>query len=142
MAVQRTNFKVLVVDDHFMARQMIGNALKNSNVFDITMVSNGEEAIAAITSAHAAKTPFHIVFLDWEMPGVSGFEVLNYFRSRKEYAATAFVMLTAMTQQTDVMQAIRAGATSYIAKPVSGTRIEEKFAEICDWVRKQEDKKA
>ena len=138
MAVRRTNFKVLVVDDHFMARQIVGNVLQKCNVTDLKMVADGSEAIAAITTAHEARTPFHIVFLDWEMPGVSGLEVLNYFRSRREYNATAFVMLTALAQQADVMQAVRAGATSYITKPVSRSRIEEKFADICEWVRKQE----
>jgi two-component system chemotaxis response regulator CheY len=138
MSVQRTNFKVLVADDHFMARQMVVNVLQQRNVRDITMVSNGEEAIAAIIGAREAGAPFHIVFLDWDMPNVSGFDVLGYFRTRKEYASTAFVMLTAVSSQNEVLQAVKAGATSYIVKPVSRGRIDEKFTEICDWVRRNE----
>jgi CheY-like chemotaxis protein len=138
MPTSRTNFKVLVADDHFMARQIVGSILQKHNVFDITMVSNGEEAITAITTAHAAKTPFHIVFLDWDMPGTSGFDVMTHFRKQKKFASTAFIMLTAVSQQSDVLNAIKAGATSYIVKPVSRSRIEEKFLEICDWVRKNE----
>lgn len=140
MSIQRTNFKVLVADDHFMARQMVANVLQQRNVKEITLVSSGEEAISAIIAAREAKSPFHIVFLDWDMPGVSGFDVLSYFRARKDYAATAFVMLTAVSRQAEVLQAVKAGATSYIVKPVSRSRIDDKFAEICDWVRKQEAK--
>lgn len=138
MTVQRTNFKVLIVDDHFMARQMVANVLQQRNVHDLTLVNNGKEAIQAIINAQEGKVPFHIIFLDWDMPEVSGFDVLSYFRSRKEHDATAFVMLTANSQKSEVLQAIKAGATAYIAKPVSPARIDAKFTEICDWVRKKE----
>lgn len=138
MHVHRTNFKVLIADDHFMTRQMVGNVLQKRHIINVVMVSNGQEAIDTITGAYEAKAPFHIIFLDWDMPGVAGLDVLKHFRKQKEYAKTAFVMLTANSQQRDVLEAVKAGATAYIIKPAAPTQVDEKFLEVCEWVRKNE----
>jgi two-component system chemotaxis response regulator CheY len=63
--------------------------------------------------------------------------VLSYFRAKAEYATTAFVMLTAESEQQNIMKAIKAGATSYIVKPVSPSDLSKKLAEIFEWIKRK-----
>lgn len=137
---QLSQLKVLIADDHFLVRQFVRNTLQESKISNIQTAADGNEAIDLIQKAREAKQPYDIVFLDWNMPTVSGLEVLNYFRSRSEYADTAFVMLTAESEQQNIMKAIKAGATSYIIKPVSPADLSKKLFEIHEWIKRKRQK--
>ena len=137
---QLSQLKVLVADDHFLVRQFVRNTLQEAKISNIQTAADGNEAIDLIQKAYEAKQPYDIVFLDWNMPTVSGLEVLNYFRSKVEYADTAFVMLTAESEQQNIMKAIKAGATSYIIKPVSPSDLSKKLFEIHEWIKRKRQK--
>jgi two-component system, chemotaxis family, chemotaxis protein CheY len=137
---QLSELKVLIADDHFLVRQFVRNTLQESKISNIQTAADGNEAIDLIQKAREAKQPYDVVFLDWNMPTVSGLEVLNYFRARSEYADTAFVMLTAESEQQNIMKAIKAGATSYIIKPVSPADLGKKLMEIHEWIKRKRQK--
>ncbi len=137
---QLAQLKVLVADDHFLVRQFVRNTLQDAKVTNIQTAADGNEAIDLIQKAAAVEQPYDIVFLDWNMPTISGLEVLNYFRARPEYAETAFVMLTAESEQQNIMKAIKAGATSYIIKPVSPSDLSKKLFEIHEWIKRKRQK--
>ncbi len=134
---QIANLKVLVADDHFLIRQFVRNTLLDAKVTNVTTASDGNEAIEQINQARTDGAPFDIVFLDWNMPTISGLEVLSSFRAKPEYADTAFVMLTAESEQQNIMKAIKAGATSYIIKPVSPSDLSKKLFEINEWLKRK-----
>src|ERR1700692_2723459 len=129
--------KVLIADDHFLIRQFVRNALQDSKITNVQTAADGNEAIDLVQKAHEAGQPYHIVFLDWNMPTISGLEVLSYFRAKPEYANTAFVMLTAESEQQNIMKAIKSGATSYIVKPVSPADLSKKLVEIYEWIKRK-----
>lgn len=131
------NLKVLVADDHFLIRQFVRNTLQESKISHVATASDGGEAIDLIQKARAEGTPYDVVFLDWNMPTISGLEVLNSFRAKPEYGDTAFVMLTAESEQQNIMKAIKAGATSYIIKPVSPGDLSKKLFEINEWLKRK-----
>jgi two-component system chemotaxis response regulator CheY len=134
---QLANLKVLVADDHFLIRQFVRNTLQDSKITNVQTAADGNEAIDLVQKAYDAGQPYDIVFLDWNMPTISGLEVLSYFRAKPEYASTAFVMLTAESEQQNIMKAIKAGATSYIVKPVSPSDLSKKLAEIHEWIKRK-----
>lgn len=134
---QITNLKVLVADDHFLIRQFVRNTLQESKISHVTTAADGGEAIDLIQKARTEGAPYDVVFLDWNMPNISGLEVLSSFRAKPEYADTAFVMLTAESEQQNIMKAIKAGATSYIIKPVSPTDLSKKLFEINEWLKRK-----
>jgi len=134
---QLSNLKVLVADDHFLIRQFVLNTLRESKIENVQTVADGNEAIDQVQKAKNENQPYDIVFLDWNMPTVSGLEVLSYFRAKPEYADTAFVMLTAESEQQNLMKAIKAGATSYIVKPVSPSDLGKKLYEINEWLKRK-----
>jgi two-component system chemotaxis response regulator CheY len=131
--------KVLVADDHFLVRQFVRNTLEESKISNIQTAADGNEAIEQIQKAKDVNQPFDLVFLDWNMPTISGLEVLNYFRTRAEYENIAFVMLTAESEQQNIMKAIKAGATSYIIKPVSPADLSKKLFEIFEWIKRKRE---
>ncbi len=137
---QLAQLKVLIADDHFLVRQFVRNTLQDAKVTNIQTAADGNEAIELIQKATEVNQPYDVVFLDWNMPTVSGIEVLNYFRTRPEYAETAFVMLTAESEQQNIMKAIKAGATSYIIKPVSPSDLSKKLFEIHEWLKRKREK--
>ena len=137
MSSQMTNLKVLVADDHFLIRQFIRNTLQDSQITNVQTAADGNEAIDLIQKAFEVNQPYDIVFLDWNMPTISGLEVLSYFRAKTDYAATAFVMVTAESEQQNIMKAIKAGATSYIIKPVSPSDLSKKLVEIFEWIKRK-----
>lgn len=134
---QLSQLKVLIADDHFLVRQFVRNTLQEAKITNIQTAADGNEAIDQIQKAREVNQPYDIVFLDWNMPTISGLEVLNYFRTRPEYANTAFVMLTAESEQSNIMKAIKAGATSYIIKPVSPSDLGKKLFEIHEWIKRK-----
>jgi two-component system chemotaxis response regulator CheY len=134
---QLANLKVLIADDHFLIRQFVRNTLQDAKITNVQTAADGNEAIDLVQKAHDASQPYDIVFLDWNMPTISGLEVLSYFRAKPEYTDTAFVMLTAESEQQNIMKAIKAGATSYIIKPVSPTDLGKKLFEINEWIKRK-----
>jgi len=134
---QFSQLKVLIADDHFLIRQFVRNTLQESKVTNIQTAADGNEAIDLVQKAYDANEPYDIVFLDWNMPTISGLEVLSYFRSKPEYTNAAFVMLTAESEQQNIMKAIKAGATSYIIKPVSPVDLAKKLFEIHEWLKRK-----
>ena len=96
---QLANLKLLIADDHFLIRQFVRNALQDTKITNVQTAADGNEAIDLVQKAHEASQAYDIVFLDWNMPTISGLEVLSYFRAKPEYANTAFVMLTAEFEQ-------------------------------------------
>ncbi len=134
---QLAQLKILIADDHFLVRQFVRNTLQEAKITNIQTAADGNEAIDLIQKAQESDQRYDIVFLDWNMPTISGLEVLNYFRTRPEYSETAFVMLTAESEQQNIMKAIKAGATSYIIKPVSPSDLSKKLFEIHEWVKRK-----
>ncbi len=134
---QLVQLRVLIADDHFLVRQFVRNTLQDAKISNIQTAADGNEAIDLIQKAKEVAQPYDIVFLDWNMPTISGLEVLNYFRVKPEYADTAFVMLTAESEQQNIMKAIKAGATSYIVKPVSPGDLSKKLFEIHEWIKRK-----
>ena len=128
---------ILIADDHFLIRQFVRNTLQEAKITNIQTAADGNEAIDLIQKARDTKQSYDVVLLDWNMPTISGLEVLSYFRAKPEYADTAFVMLTAESEQQNIMKAIKAGATSYIIKPVSPADLGKKMFEINEWLKRK-----
>ena len=137
VSILMANLKVLVADDHFLIRQFVRNTLQDSKISNVQTAADGNEAIDLLQKAFDINQPYDVVFLDWNMPTISGLEVLSYFRAKPEYSATAFVMLTAEAEQQNIMKAIKAGATSYIIKPVSPVDLGKKLFEIYEWIKRK-----
>jgi two-component system, chemotaxis family, chemotaxis protein CheY len=133
--------RVLVVDDHFLARRAVVDAMRAMNVTDVLEAPDGITARDALNAAYESGKPFDVLFLDWNIPHLDGIEVLKHFRARQEFNSTAFIMFTSASEQSDVAKAIDAGATGYLIKPVTRESISKKLLEAVTWLKQQKSEK-
>lgn len=131
------NLKVLIVDDHYLTREVVADVMRELNITNIKSVGNGLAARDALLKAHSAAEPFNVVYLDHQLPLLEGFEILRQFRALPEFSATAFIMLTAESEQSKVLFAAKTGANGYLIKPVTKQAISKKLMEVAGWIAKK-----
>lgn len=133
-----SKIRVLVVDDHMLMRNMITQNLRSIGVQHVESASGGEDALKEARMAMDVGRPYHIIFLDWHMPGMEGLSVLQSCRKDKRFEKTAVIMLTAEQEQRNILEAIESGATSYIVKPVSREVLEQNVQKVLKWLAKKD----
>jgi len=119
--------KVLVVDDFELIRMMLQKTLAELGIRNVEEAADGEEAASKLMQASEAGTPFDLVFADWNMPKKTGLELLQFARAHSNYQHTPFIMVTAEAERDLVIQALAAGATDYIIKPISPVGLKKKI---------------
>ncbi|MGB3544880.1 LytR/AlgR family response regulator transcription factor [Rubrivirga sp.] len=116
--------RALIVDDEAPARRMVADALERSGA-DVGVVgecANGLEAVEAVLEAGASGAPIGLLFLDVQMPGLTGFEVLSDLEGR-DVALPSVVFSTAFDQFA--VRAFEVAAVDYLLKPFTQARFDE-----------------
>lgn len=105
--------KLLVVDDDPMIHKTLGFVFKNE---ELQLVSNhsGEEAKRTIQQD---SNDIHALILDWEMPGISGLDLLKWLKKQEQHKDIPVIMLTSHSDKKDIQKGVDAGAYYYITKP-------------------------
>ena len=104
---------VLVVDDAAFIRDLIKKAMRDSYPsFKIHEAVDGRKAQSILKS-----NPIDLVLCDWEMPEMSGLELITWMRTEERYAKTPFMMITSRGERDHVIKAVTAGVSDYIGKP-------------------------
>ena len=122
--------KVLVVDDMATMRKIIKNMLVQLGFSNITEAEDGSDAWPMIQEAHANGDPYEFIVSDWNMPGMTGLELIKNLRATEEFKTLPFLMITAEAEQGNVVVAVKAGVSNFIVKPFSSTVLEEKVKKI------------
>lgn len=125
--------KILLVDDHALVRQIVTNSIVALELPRPDEAASGSEALTKIQKALNNGRPYDLVFLDWNMEGGDGLDVLTVCRVDPRLSGMAIVMLTAESEQGNVMKAIKTGATSYIVKPFTAKKVQQTLFEISAW---------
>jgi len=123
--------KILVVDDFATMRKVVRNLLKQGGYEDIVEAEDGVMALKALKSQ---KIDF--IVSDWNMPNMSGLELLKAVRADAELAKTPFLMVTAEALQDNVVAAVKAGVSNYIVKPFTAEVLIEKIKKIIEGLQK------
>lgn len=110
---------VLVVDDAPFIRDLVKKCLRNAfpGIHTEDAV-NGRKAQAML-----AKESFDLVLCDWEMPEMSGLELLTWFRQQESGKGVPFIMVTSRGDKENVVQAIQAGVSDYVGKPFTNEQL-------------------
>ena len=125
------NIKVLIVDDFATMRKVIRNLLKQVGYEDIVEAEDGVMALKALKSQK-----IDVIVSDWNMPNMTGLELLKAVRADPELAKTPFLMVTAEALQDNVVAAVKAGVNNYIVKPFTAEVLNEKIKKIMDGINK------
>ncbi|HOF04150.1 MAG TPA: response regulator [Syntrophales bacterium] len=119
------NIKILVVDDFATMRKVIRNILKQIGFENIVEAEDGAIGLRVLKSQQ-----IDFVIADWNMPNMTGLELLKAVRADADLAKTPFLMVTAEALQENVIAAVKAGVNNYIVKPFTAETLNEKIAKI------------
>jgi two-component system, sensor histidine kinase and response regulator len=109
---------VLVVDDNAVNREILGTTLGRWLMKPV-LVANGQTALAALRSHNLAGTPFSLVVLDAQMPGMDGFSLAEEIKKDPTLAPAIVMMLTSAGQRGDGARCRDLGIAAYLTKPIS-----------------------
>jgi two-component system chemotaxis response regulator CheY len=119
------NLKFLVVDDFSTMRRIVRNLLKE---LGYTNVDEAEDGIAALQKLKGAN--FQFVVTDWNMPNMTGIELLKAIRADDSLKHLPVMMITAEAKKENIIEAAQSGASGYIVKPFTAATLEEKMGKI------------
>lgn len=128
MSMPNHNIKIMCVDDFSTMRRIVKTLLKQLGYVNVIEAEDGVQALELLKNE---KVDF--IISDWNMPKMTGIELLKMVRSREDLKTIPFLMITAEAEKDKVIEAIRAGVSNYIVKPFNAeilkAKIEEIFAE-------------
>ncbi len=122
----------LVVDDFDSMRKVTINQLRQLGATRIVEAGNGAEAAKILV-----RQPITMVLCDWNMPVMSGLELLLTIRSNAKLFALPFLMITAEAERDRVQQAIQAGVSELLVKPYTAGRFSERIERALQWKPRQ-----
>lgn len=122
-AASFADLSVLLAEDEAFSRKLTVATLQRLGLRRVTAVNDGAEAFKAV---NAARTPFHLIISDWNMPNMNGLELLR--QVREHHPHMPFLMLTGHAEQDLVMAARTARVNGYIVKPFSTEQLRSKIA--------------
>jgi two-component system chemotaxis response regulator CheY len=124
MAVN-TNMRVLVVDDFSTMRRIIKNILRQLGFSNIIEADDGTAAWEILN-----KDQIDFIISDWNMPQMTGIELLRKVRASEEFGDLPFLMVTAEAQQENIIEAVQAKVSNYIVKPFTAETLGQKINKI------------
>lgn len=125
-----TKMKILIVDDMQTMRKILKSMLLKMGCNDIHEAPDGIPALQLIKEAEANGAPFQFIMSDWNMPGMTGLDLLKNLRAEERFKKLPFLMITAEGEQANVIEAVKAGVSNFVVKPFSINILQEKIAKI------------
>ncbi|MBZ4681676.1 response regulator [Thermodesulfobacterium sp.] len=120
-----TDLKILVVDDFATMRKIIKNILTQLGFKNILEADDGSSALELLK-----KEKIDLIISDWNMPKMSGLDLLKAVRNDPNLKDILFVMVTAEAQKDNVIEAIKHGVNQYIVKPFTPETLKEKLEKV------------
>ena len=114
--------KILVVDDVASMRHVTKSILLVADYTNVKQAKDGEEALGILQNE-----AFDLIICDWEMPNMSGLELLIEIKKNEKFKDTPFLMLTSNTDELKVDIALKKGANDYVIKPIQPSILLEKI---------------
>ena len=123
------NMKILIVDDFSTMRRIIKNLLRDLGFSNTHEADDGVTALPMLRSGD-----FQFLVTDWNMPGMTGIELLRAVRGDEKLATLPVLMVTAEAKRDQIIEAAQAGVNGYVVKPFTAQALKEKIEKIFDRV--------
>jgi two-component system, chemotaxis family, chemotaxis protein CheY len=115
----------LVVDDFSTMRRIVGGLLRQCGATRILEAEDGVQALRIIESK-----PVDFVISDWNMPSMTGLDLLKTLRAHPKFSRMPLLLITAEGKKENIVEAAQAGADGYIVKPFTQDILQEKLTRI------------
>lgn len=120
-----TSIKVLVVDDFATMRRIVKGVLKQLGFMNIIEAEDGTTALEELK-----KEKVGLIVSDWNMPNMTGLDLLKAVREDGGLKSIPFLMVTVEDQKENVVEAVKAGVNNYIVKPFTPETFNEKLKKV------------
>jgi two-component system chemotaxis response regulator CheY len=120
-----TSMKILVVDDFATMRRIVKGVLKQLGFTNIIEAEDGTNALEELK-----KEKVGLIVSDWNMPNMTGLDLLRAVREDMNLKSIPFLMVTAEGQKENVVEAVKAGVNNYIVKPFTPETFNEKLKKV------------
>jgi len=117
--------KILIVDDFSTMRRIIKNLLRDLGFNNTQEADDGNSALPVLQSGN-----FDFLITDWNMPGMTGIDLLKAVRADAKLASLPVLMVTAEAKKDQIVEAAQAGVNGYIVKPFTAVTLKEKIDKI------------
>lgn len=114
--------RAIVVDDSRATRMILKRALTREG-FEVVEAGDGRQALVELEKTGA----LDLALVDWNMPVMTGYELIREVRSRADLNSMAIMMVTTETEASQVQRALEAGANEYVMKPFTEEMLREKL---------------
>lgn len=121
--------KILVVDDFSTMRRIIKNLLKELGFTNLEEADDGQTALPLLKQGN-----FDFLVTDWNMPGMTGIDLLRAVRADPDLASLPVLMVTAEAKREQIVLAAQEGVNGYIVKPFNGATLKAKIDKIFERV--------
>ncbi|MGM0449552.1 MAG: chemotaxis response regulator CheY [Pseudomonadota bacterium] len=123
------NMKILVVDDFSTMRRIVRNLLRDLGFNNIEEADDGNTALPMLRNGK-----FDFLVTDWNMPGMSGMELLQAIRADENLKNLPILMVTAEAKRDQIVAAAQAGVNGYVVKPFTAAVLKDKIEKIFERV--------
>jgi two-component system chemotaxis response regulator CheY len=121
----KKNYRFLIIDDQGVMRALLKSIIADLGYQDIDTAESADKGLA-----NMSLKDYDAVFCDWEMPGMTGLQLLQKVRCQEEFKDLIFIMITGIDSTSKIRDAIVAGVNDYIVKPVNVHMLEKKLAAL------------
>ena len=125
------NMKFLVVDDFSTMRRIVRNLLKELGFTNVQEAEDGVDALNKLKGEN-----FDFVVSDWNMPNMTGIDLLRAIRADSALKHLPVLMVTAEAKKENIIEAAQAGASGYVVKPFTAATLDEKLKKIFEKMQK------
>ncbi|MGB0454184.1 MAG: response regulator [Bacteriovoracaceae bacterium] len=119
--------KILVVDDMAVMRKIIKKVLVSLGYENLVEADDGVPAWELLNEHHNKGEPFEFVVSDWNMPNMTGLDLLKKVRADEKFKSLPFLMVTAEGEKSNVVIAVKAGVSNFIVKPFNAETFKAKM---------------
>ncbi|PCM45330.1 chemotaxis response regulator CheY [Marinobacter sp. ANT_B65] len=124
------NMKILIVDDFSTMRRIIKNLLRDLGFTNTDEADDGNTALPMLKSGK-----YDFLVTDWNMPGMSGFDLLKAVRADDSLKTLPVLMVTAEAKRDQIVAAAQAGVNGYVVKPFTAAVLKEKIEKIFERIQ-------
>ena len=119
------NMKILIVDDFSTMRRIIKNLLRDLGFNNTQEADDGQTAWPMLQTGN-----FDFLVTDWNMPIMTGIELLKKVRGDESLASLPVLLVTAEAKKEQIVEAAQAGVNGYVVKPFTAITLKEKIDKI------------
>ncbi|MDX1451890.1 MAG: chemotaxis response regulator CheY [Oleiphilaceae bacterium] len=119
------DMKILVVDDFSTMRRIIKNLLRDLGFTNTDEADDGNSALPMLQSGK-----YDFLITDWNMPGMTGIDLLRNVRADENLKTLPVLMVTAEAKRDQIVAAAQAGVNGYVVKPFTAAVLKEKIEKI------------